>query len=143
LNAYFDTAYIAKCYVNEPESAAVRALTKTLHGVSSANLCIAEIGAVFHRHAREGRITRAFAKKLFAAFMTDINDGVWTLLPVGEEFLRRVGVKLVDLADDTPMRAADAVHLLSAKENGFDAIWTSDRHMLGAAPSFGLRPKSA
>ena len=39
----------------------------------------------------------------------------------------------------TFLRAADALHLTCAVEEGCTAIHTSDRHMNAAAPAFGLQ----
>jgi predicted nucleic acid-binding protein len=36
------------------------------------------------------------------------------------------------------LRAADALHLVCAREAGFSEIHTNDRHMLAAASEFGL-----
>jgi predicted nucleic acid-binding protein len=36
------------------------------------------------------------------------------------------------------LRSGDAVHLATALEIGELEVWTSDRHMLAAAPHFGL-----
>jgi predicted nucleic acid-binding protein len=40
------------------------------------------------------------------------------------------------------VRAADALHLTCAAEEGFMAIHTNDRHTLAAAPDLGLHPVS-
>lgn len=40
------------------------------------------------------------------------------------------------------LRAADAVHLVSALEAGFTEIWSNDRHLLAAAAYFGLQGRS-
>lgn len=40
------------------------------------------------------------------------------------------------------LRAGDAVHLLTAQSLGEPEIWTADKHMLSAAPHFGLTGRS-
>ena len=43
------------------------------------------------------------------------------------------------LPSTTFLRAADALHLTCAAEEGCATIHTSDRHMSAAAPAFGLQ----
>jgi len=43
---------------------------------------------------------------------------------------------------DLFLRTADAVHLATAQQIGESDVWTNDRHMLAAAPYFGLRGRS-
>lgn len=40
------------------------------------------------------------------------------------------------------LRTADAVHLTTAQELGERDVWTNDRHVLAAAPYFGLTGRS-
>ena len=50
--SYFDSAYIAKFYVDEPESDAVRHLAETLARVHCCALGRIEVAGVFHRKWR-------------------------------------------------------------------------------------------
>ena len=142
MTVYFDTAYIAKCYVNEADSTEVRALLRKVgHGTSSA-LCIPEIAAVLLRHLREGALERKHATQLRDQFMEDVREGVWTTIPLGGAFLDRVAGRIATLDRRTPVRAGDAIHLWAANEAGLGEVWTNDRHMLAAAPQFGVKGRS-
>jgi predicted nucleic acid-binding protein len=139
---YFDSAYIAKCYVNEADSARVRALMRTSGGAQSSSLARAEVAATILRHLREGAFNPKQAVVLQTDFVKDVAAGVWTMIPVSDDFMARVAGRLARLPAATIVRAGDAVHLCAASEAGFIDVWTNDRHMLGAAPSFGLHGRS-
>ena len=61
--SYFDSSYIAKFYLDEPESEAVRRLAESLGQIRCAVIGQVEVAAVFHRKFREG----AFAAGAFRA----------------------------------------------------------------------------
>jgi predicted nucleic acid-binding protein len=135
---YFDTAYVAKFYLKEPESQQVRDLVMHFGPVRSSALAIPELHCVFHRRMREGAISITEARKLAISFDEHINQGRWLLAPLGDRFLRRTAASVLSAPSDTFLRSADAIHLVTAQELGESEIWTSDRHMLAAAPFFGL-----
>jgi len=140
---YLDSAYIAKCYLNEPDADRVRALVKGQTNLSSSEWCRAELACIFLRHVREGALTRKQARELHELFVDDIQTGAWTLLPVSTNTLDALEAKVKRLRRrDVFLRAGDAIHLVTARAAGFKDIWTNDRHMLGAARSFGLRGRS-
>jgi predicted nucleic acid-binding protein len=76
------------------------------------------------------------------AFSSDSSNGIVQLIPVSEIILRAVETVASRLPSATFLRASDAVHLASAQLEGFAEIWTNDRHMLKAAPHFGLAGRS-
>ncbi len=143
MSAYFDSAYIAKCYVNEADSSRVRTLLRNLGGAHSSSLSLPEMAATLLRHVREGSLDRAQSTKLQDDFAADLESGVWTMVPVSDAFMHRVASRLSGLPPTTYVRAGDAIHLCAASEAGFGDVWTNDRHMLGAAAAFGLRGRSA
>jgi predicted nucleic acid-binding protein len=143
VSVYFDTAYVAKCYVNEPDSLRVRAVLRAASGGHSSALCRPELATVLRRHAREGALTARQASHLHDDFVIDVARGVWTLLPLSDAFLARVAARVAALDPHTFVRAADAIHLWAASEAGFPDVWSNDRHLLAAAPAFGLRGRSA
>ncbi len=139
---YFDTSYIAKFYLNEPESERVRSLAKSAHGIRSSQWAIAEFHAVLHRQLREGFISKKDVRSVAAAFQAHVSIKFWVLAPVREGLLREMGALLVAAPPDLYLRAADAVHLTTAKEMGDAEVWTNDRHMLKACGYFGLAGRS-
>ncbi len=143
MSLYLDSAYIAKCYLNEPDAPRVRALVAGKTGLTSSAWCRAELGCIFLRHMRDGALTRRQANELHDLFRDDVRSGVWDLLPVTTAVLENVELRTRRLRKrDVFVRAGDAVHLTTAAERGFREVWTNDRHMLGAARSFGLRGRS-
>lgn len=138
MRLYFDTAYLAKCYWNEPGGKLVRELARGADGLFSSAICIAEMACLAHRKVREGPVTPADAIMQRDLFLGDLNTGVITAMPVTERLLRQVEVVTRGLPSSCYLRTFDALHLVTAADTGFGEIWTNDRHMLAAAPQFGL-----
>lgn len=65
------------------------------------------------------------------------------MVPISERIVRQVEHLTARLPKTVPLRAGDAIHIVSAIESGFDEIWTSDRHLLAAAAHFGLKGRMA
>ena len=139
---YLDTSYIAKFYFNEPESPRVRELVRTADTIHSSLWALAEFHGVIHRRLREGSSSPGDARDLSLRFSQHIREGLWRLAPVNEALLRRTSALIVSAPTDLFIRTADAVHLATADEIGESEVWTNDRHMLAAAPYFGLRGRS-
>ena len=139
---YFDTSYIAKFYLNESDSSQVRALVREADPIDSSLWALAEFHAVLHRHFRERAIKRSDARALALRFSEHIEEGLWRLVPVTEALLRRTSALLVSAPSGLFLRTGDAVHLTTANDVGEREVWTNDRHMLAAAPYFGLVGRS-
>jgi hypothetical protein len=79
---YFDAAYVAKFYLDEPDSERVRSVGDNAGEVACCVHGRIEVISVFHRKMRE----RAFAPKVFAVvcdqFDTDCEALVWEWLPI-------------------------------------------------------------
>lgn len=140
---YFDSAYVVKCYLNDPDSERVRDLVRTPVALYSSALCIPEVTCAIHRRYRERQLTRKQVLEATAAFRSHVELGTWTLVPLSETLLWDVHENLRALASTVFIRAGDATHLVSARSAGFSEIWTSDRHMLDAAGHFRLTGRSA
>ena len=137
--AYFDSAYVAKCYLNEPDSTMVRALARSSEGVTSSALCIAELACTVHRKIREGTLSPLEALTLRQYFMSHIASEIWLLIPISNRILRQVELLTRSLPQTMPLRALDAIHIASAIDEAFAEIWTNDHRLLAAAAHFGLK----
>jgi predicted nucleic acid-binding protein len=139
---YFDSAYVAKCYLNDPDSERVRDLVRAPTPLYSSALCITEVTCAIHRRHRDGQMTRKQMLELTAVFRSHVERGTWTLVPVSEPLLWSVHESLRKLRGSVFIRSAAATHLVAARNAGFAEVWTNDRHMLEAARHFGLSGRS-
>jgi len=139
---YLDSAYIAKYYVNEPDAVAVRKLIRRASFVCSSSWALVEVTCVFHRHVREGSLTHAQGQELIDVFREHVERDLWNLIPVTATLLRRTAMLVRGAPASVPLRAGDAIHLVSALEAAEQEMWTNDRHLLAAAAHFGISARS-
>jgi predicted nucleic acid-binding protein len=136
---YFDAAYIAKFYLDEPESDRVRRLAEESGEVACCVHGRVEVLIAFRRKFRE----RAFSPRVFATvleqFEADCESAVWAWLPISAKLIETLSGRVGKLDRSVFLRSADALHLASAAEQGFKEIYSNDRHLLAAATHFGLR----
>ena len=136
---YLDAAYIAKFYVDEPDSERVRAFLITTQIAASCVHAIAEVASVFHRKLREGIVPQEDFDFFCAQFEADCDAGLWTWIPTPESLVHAARRTIRKLPPTIFLRAADALHLTCAAAEGCTVLYTSDRHMRAAAPAFGLQ----
>ncbi len=138
---YFDTSYLVRLYLDDAGADLVRSLAEgddiacSLHGRI-------ETVAAFHRVHREKRLSRVSYLALLDQFDEDEAAGAFSWLPIAETLLHRIQAIYRKASADLFLRAADALHLASAQENGFTAIYSHDERMLAAAPLFSLKGKN-
>ena len=137
--SYLDSGYIAKFYVDEPDSPSVRRLTEALGEVHCAALGRAEVAAAIHRKLREGAFGEAAFRGVIAQFEDDCSRGLWMWIPVTAAALTATVAVIRRVPKSVFLRAADAIHLACARESGFTEVYTGDRHMTVAAPHFRVR----
>lgn len=135
---YFDTAYLAKCYLSEPGSKQVREFARQADVIACSDLGRAELNAVFHRHYREGRLDKSSHAILHQQFCQDLKDGIWQWLPVDSRIWSVVEQRFASLPPDAFLRGADAVHLATAQLHKLTDVYSNDRHLLAACAAFGL-----
>jgi predicted nucleic acid-binding protein len=139
---YFDSAYMAKCYLPEPGAEKVRALARSATGLYSSALSLAELACVFHRQIRERVAPPEAIAALRTHFADDLRNEVWSLIPVTDRLLHRVDSLVRRLHPECLLRAGDSIHLATAIDSGFHEIWTNDRRLLAAAEAAGLEGRS-
>jgi predicted nucleic acid-binding protein len=138
---YFDTAYLAKCYLTDHGFEAVRDVA-TRDRVASCALARVEMAATFHRAFREERIPAVVYERIRRQFAADEEAGMWIWLAVTPALLRQAALCFERLGRAVFLRAADAIHLTCAAEHGFTEIYSNDRHLLAAAPRFGIKGRN-
>lgn len=137
--SYFDSSYIAKFYLDEPDSDAVRRLAESLGQVRCSVVGQVEVAAVFHRKLRENAFDARAFREVVAQFDDDCDQRLWTWLPLTADLAARAAAAFARLPRTVYLRAADALHLICAREHGLEKIYTNERHMAAAARHFRLR----
>ena len=106
---YFDSAYIAKFYLSEPDSDRVRALAERQGKVCCSTIGRVETAQVFHRKLREGQATRAQCGALFDQFETDCESGLWTWLPLTHDLVAMVARRFRDFSSSVVLEADEMI----------------------------------
>lgn len=129
---------MAKFYLNEPGREAVRAVARRAGAVVTSGIAVAEVSAAFHRKLRAGAIESRVFRALQQQFTHDIEQGLWTRVGPSEALLEEVQALFTRLDSSVCVRSLDALHLVTAKSEGFARLYSNDRHVLGACASVGL-----
>jgi predicted nucleic acid-binding protein len=135
---FCDTSTLAKYYVRETESEAVRARLDAEDQVLLSELARAELVAVFHRQWRERRWSRAEFSAVVRQFSTDEAMGYWTWVALEGAVVEQVVRVYTTLPDEVFLRTADCLHLVTALRQGFTEIHTHDGHQQKGAAALGL-----
>ena len=135
---YFDTNYLVRLYTRDPGWEKVRTVAATdrvgcsLHGR-------AEAAAAFHRKFREAAISQNDLFQLIKELERDSAANALSWLPVSLSISERLTNVYASLAGTIPLRAAEAMHLACAAENGLKEIYSNDSRLLAAATYFGVK----
>ena len=136
---YLDTSYLAKFYLDEADAPAVVAWAEGKGDFVCAAHGRLELVATFKRKQREGAITQPQLGALIRSHEQDEAIGLLRWLPLDVALVRAACDRMAKLPPAAFLRAADALHLACAADAGLKEIYSHDRHLLAAAPHFGLR----
>lgn len=140
---FCDTSVIAKLYVPEKESPAVRTLLESEDQVLASELVRLELMGVFHRQRREKKWTRDQFMTAVRQFTNDEVGGFWTWLPLDSQIIESATKTFTTLPDTVFLRSGDCIHLVTAMHHSFTDIYTYDAHQAAASVALGLRPLGA
>lgn len=138
---YFDTAYLLKCYLPENGFAQVRQLLAKEQTVACCAFGRLELTTAIRRAIRENRLPASAMPTIISLLASDDANGVWTWLPLTVHLIESAAREAREIPANVYLRAGDALHLMCAREHGFE-LYSNDRHMLLAAPHFGVQAKN-
>lgn len=136
--ACFDSSLLAKCYLDEELSDAVRRVASSFDAIHSSALGRVELASALLRAHRERRITASQLSAIMGQWEEDEAGGAWKWIPLSEEALEMARRRMLDAPRSLPLYASDAIHLAAARLAGFDEFWSADVKQLAAARYFGL-----
>jgi len=137
--AYFDASYLAKLHWDEPGSGAVWELSRRFDTLACCRHGRVEFVSVGYRKVREKKADPLLAREVFHQLCDDTEAGGIRWLGLDSQVMEQAEHFYLDAGGDTLLRAADSLHLACAAHHGFREIYSNDRHLLAAAPLFGLR----
>lgn len=140
---FCDTSAIAKLYVPEKESVAMRAKLESEDQVFASELARVELMSVFHKQLRDGIWTREKFNIAVRQFTNDDLGGFWSWLTLDTAMIDAATKTYATLPESVFLRASDCIHLVTALHHTFPEIYTYDRHQTAAATALGLKPQTA
>jgi predicted nucleic acid-binding protein len=136
---YFDTSYLAKCYLTERGSSEVKELAASDGKIACSAFGRIELASTFHRNLRQGSITPSEFRLIWKQYDHDEENRIWTWFPVNQEMVSEVVRRFRKLSPSVYLRSGDALHLACAVEHGFKEIYSNDGHLLAAAKAFKIK----
>jgi len=133
VKTFFDSSAFAKRYVEEPGSDTVAALCLEATDLALCVICVPEIVSAMNRRLRERRLTKSDYLSLKRHLLEDIRDA--TII----DLVPPVVAACIEIVERSPVRAADALHVASARAWKADLFVTADQRQLAAARKAGLK----
>jgi uncharacterized protein len=128
---------LLKLYLPEPGSDEFNGIVEGRDDVLVSDLAVTEIVSAAARRVRQGLLAREAARRLHDAILRRLDDGVYHRVELTREVHRRAEHFLVSLGE-TPLRAADALHLALATSAHAASLASFDARLAAAARAGGL-----
>lgn len=139
---YFDTSYLFRLYYRVGHAQQIQDILKSGETVASAIHGKTELFSAFHRGFREKVYPLSQIEKMMEQLNSDTQQQYLHWLPITEKTILYTQNVYSAAPVTCFLRAADALHLACARENGFKEIYSNDKHLLSATSLFGLKGKN-
>jgi predicted nucleic acid-binding protein len=134
---YCDASALAKLFLPEPGSDEFNAAIAGRDDLMVSDLAVTEVASALGRRVRDRTLTRAVASRIYRGILATIGEGAFRRVELLESSHREAERRLV-AGTESPLRAADALHLAIALGAGAATVLTHDRVMARAAVEQGL-----
>jgi predicted nucleic acid-binding protein len=134
---YLDTSALAKLYIEEPESEDIERALTGRRDLLASDLGLTEVTSALARRVRDGEIDEAAARRVYRRLQLDVRDGIFRVLDLTAETHRSAERLLLTVGRNSPLRAADALHLAIALSAGATVLITYDQKLTAAARALG------
>ena len=126
-----------KLYLPEPGSVEFNEIVEGRDDILVSDLAVTEIVSATARRLRQGSLPREAARRLQHAILGRLDEGVYHRVELTRDVHRRAEHLLLTL-EDTPLRAADALHLALAATARAASLASFDARLVAAARAAGL-----
>ena len=102
-----------------------------------SDLAVTEVASALSRRVRQGTVTPEVARRVLHAIIGRLDGGAYQLVDLTRDVHRRAEHYLLSLKE-TPLRAADALHLALATSTRAASMASFDARLRAAARAVGL-----
>jgi uncharacterized protein len=134
---YCDTSALLKLYLPEAGSADFTRIVDGRTDLLISDLAVTEVVSALSRHVRQGAISPDEAHRMQRTIIGSLDDAGYARVELTRDVHRRAEHFLLT-STDTPLRAADALHLALAVAGRAASMASFDGRLAAAARAIGL-----
>ncbi len=134
---YCDSSALIKLYLSEPGSDQFNGMVEGRADLLVADLAVTEVVSALSRRLRQGDLAPKTAGRVRHAIVGDLDAGLYQRVELTRDVHRRAEHLLLSLRE-TPLRAADALHLALAMSAHAASMASFDARLGAAARAAGL-----